>query len=46
MWNYKFHVYITTNPEKTVLYIGVTNDLDRRIFEHHENKGNPKTFCR
>ncbi|WP_299502332.1 GIY-YIG nuclease family protein [Mucilaginibacter sp.] len=36
---------MTTNPEKTVLYIGVTNDLSRRLFEHTENKGNPKTFA-
>jgi putative endonuclease len=45
MWNYNFYVYITTNPEKTVLYIGVTNDLSRRLGEHTENKGNPKTFA-
>jgi putative endonuclease len=45
MWNYNFYVYITTNPEKTVLYIGVTNDLSRRLYEHTENKGNPKTFA-
>jgi putative endonuclease len=31
-------VYITTNPGKTVLYVGVTNDLDRRMYEHRENK--------
>jgi putative endonuclease len=31
MWNYNFYVYITTNPIKTVLYVGVTNDLNRRI---------------
>ncbi|MGF7082425.1 GIY-YIG nuclease family protein [Mucilaginibacter sp. UYCu711] len=45
MWNYNFYVYITTNPEKTVLYVGVTNDLRRRLYEHAENKGNPKTFA-
>jgi len=43
--NYNFYVYITTNPEKTVLYIGVTNDLRRRLFEHHENKGKADTFA-
>ncbi len=40
-----YYVYITTNPDKTVLYIGVTNDLKRRLFEHQENKGKPKTFA-
>jgi putative endonuclease len=45
MWNYNFYVYITTSPDKTVLYIGVTNDLNRRLYEHTENKGNPKTFA-
>ncbi|MBC7400000.1 MAG: GIY-YIG nuclease family protein [Mucilaginibacter sp.] len=45
MWNYNFYVYITTNPEKTVLYIGVTNDLRRRLYQHTDNKGNPKTFA-
>jgi putative endonuclease len=45
MWNYNFFVYITTNPVKTVLCIGVTNDLARRLTEHAENNGNPKTFA-
>jgi len=45
MWNYNFYVYITTNPTKTVLYVGVTNDLSRRLYEHFENKGNNKTFA-
>ncbi|RFZ90529.1 GIY-YIG nuclease family protein [Mucilaginibacter conchicola] len=44
MWNYNYYVYITTNYENTVLYIGVTNDLSRRLFEHREGKGNGKSF--
>ena len=38
-------MYITTNPVKTVLYIGVTNDLTRRLQEHTENKGNKSSFA-
>lgn len=34
MWNYNFCVYITTNWNHEVLYVGVTNNLKRRIFEH------------
>ena len=45
MWNYNFYVYITTNLIKTVLYVGVTNDLNRRIQEHSENKGNKNSFA-
>ena len=45
MWNYNFYVYIITNPNKSVLYIGVTNDLTRRLYEHKENKGDKSTFA-
>jgi putative endonuclease len=29
-----YYVYMLTNSGNRVLYIGVTNNLDRRIFEH------------
>lgn len=40
-----YFMYITTNPSKTVLYIGITNDLRRRMSEHLENKGTNKSFA-
>jgi putative endonuclease len=37
--NFKeYFVYILTNVNKTVLYVGVTNNLERRIIEHWEGK--------
>ena len=29
-----YHVYILTNKTNRVLYIGVTNNLSRRMIEH------------
>ena len=42
---YQFYIYIVTNPQRTVLYTGVTNNLEQRLAEHYFNKGKPKTFA-
>jgi putative endonuclease len=44
LWNHNYYVYITTNPCKSVLYTGVTNDITVRVLQHLENKGNNRSF--
>ncbi|OGG13357.1 hypothetical protein A3D77_03050 [Candidatus Gottesmanbacteria bacterium RIFCSPHIGHO2_02_FULL_39_11] len=34
MTGFNYYVYILTNKRNTVLYIGITNNLSRRIEEH------------
>ena len=43
---HNYYVYITTNLNKTVLYVGVTNDIERRLFEHErDSTGDKKHFA-
>jgi putative endonuclease len=37
--DYNFWVYVVTNRNDSVLYIGVTNGLSRRIWKHREGIG-------
>jgi len=37
------YVYILTNSSKTVLYVGVTSDLAKRIIEHKQGIGSAFT---
>ena len=32
--DHDYHVYMVTNFTRTVLYIGVTSDLEGRLYEH------------
>jgi putative endonuclease len=34
-----YSVYILSNYARTVFYIGMTNNLERRIWEHRNNDG-------
>jgi putative endonuclease len=34
----RYHVYVLSNKARTVLYIGVTNDLVRRMEEHRAGR--------
>ena len=43
--NHHYCIYIVTNPERSVIYTGVTNNLSQRLIEHWLNRGNPKTFA-
>ena len=38
----KYYVYIITNENKTVLYIGVTNNIQKRLSQHYFDSQNAK----
>ena len=42
---YNFWVYILTNWKKSVLYVGMTNNLSLRLVQHYKNRGKPETFA-
>jgi putative endonuclease len=46
MKDHHYFIYIITNKNKTVLYTGVTNDLERRLIEHQSDSDkHKKTFA-
>ena len=38
MVRFSYYVYIMTNAYKSVVYVGVTNNLARRVWEHEKGK--------
>jgi putative endonuclease len=46
MRQYNFYTYILTNSAKKVLYVGVTNDLERRLYEHYFGSGLKESFTK
>jgi len=38
-----YYVYVLTNAHRTVLYVGMTNDLRRRLRQHREGRGDAFT---
>ena len=36
---HRYWIYIIASPNKSTIYIGVTNNLARRLKEHYESRG-------
>ena len=43
---HNYYVYILTNKNKTVLYIGVTNNLQERLYNHTHPEALSKAFTK
>ena len=42
--SHNYYVYILTNKLKTILYIGVTNNLKERLYYHSNPEAHSKSF--
>lgn len=42
--HHQYFIYILTNYAKTVLYVGVTNNIVQRLVEHYIGRGSSTSF--
>ncbi|MFD2872739.1 GIY-YIG nuclease family protein [Mucilaginibacter ximonensis] len=44
MKQHNYYTYILTNTSKKILYVGVTNNIERRLTEHYFGNNQKSTF--
>lgn len=44
MKQHNYYTYILTNYTKKVLYTGITNDIEKRLYEHYFGLGQSYSF--
>lgn len=42
---HQYWIYIVSSPNKSTIYIGVTNNLSRRLAEHFQSRGKNETYA-
>jgi putative endonuclease len=42
---FPYYFYIITNKNRTVLYCGMTNNLEARLWEHERSEGDRRKFA-
>ena len=45
MKQHNYFVYITASPNRSTLYVGMTNDLHTRLVQHYENRGKKTSYA-
>ena len=43
--DHTYYVYIVSSPNRSTIYLGMTNNLTRRLQEHKANRGNKSSFA-